>query len=252
MAIDDLVWTRTPEGIHYLGRITGDWRFQAEMSEADVVIIRPCDWQEVGPNDILPYLDRHLNTQATVQRIRNPPIGFEESRKLYSRLRGEDHLADEWDDVREEEIRIEEAKIRDAEELDETEREQLIKSRRGQGLFRQLVLENEPACRVTGVTDRRFLIASHIKPWRDATNAERLDGENGLLLSPNIDWLFDRGYISFEDDGDVLISPVVDQKILESLGGPNAGANIGEFTEGQRQYLSHHRRGVFLEAGRNS
>ncbi len=252
MAIDDLVWTRTPEGSFYLGRITGGWRFQDDMSETDVVIVRPCDWQEVGPDDVLPDLNRHFKKQATVQRIRDLPEGFEKSRELYSRLCGEDRFADELDDIREEKINSEEAKIRATGELEETEKEQLIMSRRGQGRFRQFVLENEPACRVTGMTDRRFLIASHIKPWRDSTNAERLDGENGLLLSPSIDLLFDRGFISFEDDGTLLISPVVDHETLEPLGVPNRRMNVGGFTTVQKQFLSHHRQEVFLKAGQSS
>ena len=52
------------------------------------------------------------------------------------------------------------------------------------------------------------LVASHCKPWRDATNEERVDGENGLLLTPSIDHLFDRGFIGFEDNGRLIISPV--------------------------------------------
>jgi hypothetical protein len=90
----------------------------------------------------------------------------------------------------------------DIEEVDEptievdvspTFREQLVKARRGQGVFRSSVLLAETACRVTGVSDPRHLRASHIKPWRDSNNAERLSGANGLLLSPHIDHLFDQG-----------------------------------------------------------
>ncbi len=72
-----------------------------------------------------------------------------------------------------------------------TFRDQIVKSRRGQGVFRANVLLREWSCRVTRVDDSRHLKASHIKPWRDATDAERLDGSNGLLLSPHIDHLFD-------------------------------------------------------------
>jgi predicted restriction endonuclease len=57
-------------------------------------------------------------------------------------------------------------------------------------------------------TREEHLRASHCKPWRDSSNEERLDGENGLLLRPNADHLFDRGFIGFEDNGDVLVSPV--------------------------------------------
>src|SRR5687768_1513924 len=72
-----------------------------------------------------------------------------------------------------------------------TFREQLVRARRGQGVFRANVLLREESCRVTHVSEPRHLKASHIKPWRDATDAERLDGANGLLLSPHIDHLFD-------------------------------------------------------------
>lgn len=81
----------------------------------------------------------------------------------------------------------------------ETEKDALIRARRGQGMFRERVSLIESRCRVTGVENPVHLIASHCKPWRDSTNEERLDGENGLLLTPTIDHLFDRGFIGFED-----------------------------------------------------
>ena len=129
--------------------------------------------------------------------------------------------------------------------LTSTVKEQLVKSRVGQGLFRENVQETEHCCRVSKVADPRFLIASHIKPWRCSNNQERLDGENGLLLSPNVDRLFDRGFISFMDDGTLLISPVADRVTLGRLGVPSK-ANVGGFTAKQKQYLGYHRREVFL------
>jgi hypothetical protein len=67
-----------------------------------------------------------------------------------------------------------------------TEKEALILARRGQGLFRRRVAEVESRCRVTGVDRPEHLRASHCKPWRDSSNDERLDGDNGLLLTPSI------------------------------------------------------------------
>ncbi len=81
----------------------------------------------------------------------------------------------------------------------------------GQGKFRANVQSVERACRVTKVERPEHLVASHTKPWRDSTNEERLDGENGLLLTPTIDHLFDKGFISFEDKGDLIVSPVADR-----------------------------------------
>jgi hypothetical protein len=136
-------------------------------------------------------------------------------------------------------------------ELRATEKDHLVKARRGQGLFRENVLAFEKQCRISGVMEPQFLIASHIKPWRVATNEERLDGENGLLLSPNSDLLFDRGFISFDDDGALLISPIADKECLHRMGIPiDIAVNVGEFSTKQREYLAFHRRNVFLEAGK--
>ncbi len=71
-----------------------------------------------------------------------------------------------------------------------TQKQQLIMARVGQGDFRINVQKIESKCRITGLTDKRLLIASHIKPWKVSSNEERLDGHNGLLLSPYIDKLF--------------------------------------------------------------
>ncbi|MET0165188.1 MAG: HNH endonuclease signature motif containing protein, partial [Vicinamibacterales bacterium] len=109
--------------------------------------------------------------------------------------------------------------IRNNTEIDDTERRAVISARRGQGRLRQNLETIERKCRVTGVTDQRLLRASHIKPWRScANNRERLDGFNGLLLAPHVDHVFDRGYVSFTDDGDVMVSPRMEAAQLERLG----------------------------------
>lgn len=107
-----------------------------------------------------------------------------------------------------------EQELRNRTDLNETEKLQLVKSRRGQGVYRQNLEGFERACRITGVTNRRHLRASHIKPWRASTTFEKLDGNNGLLLSPHIDHLFDQGFISFADDGALLVSPEADVDTL--------------------------------------
>jgi len=142
--------------------------------------------------------------------------------------------------------RLIEDKILDATAETETEKKQLVNSRVGQGLFRSEVQRHENACRVTGVNDPDFLIASHIRPWRSSNNQERLDGENGLFLSPNIDRLFDKGYLSFDDDGTLLIANSANLNTLELLGVP-AQANCGVFTEKQRHYLAYHRKHIFRD-----
>jgi putative restriction endonuclease len=135
--------------------------------------------------------------------------------------------------------------------IPETTREQLVLARRGQGRFRERVATIETHCRVTGVNRPEHLIASHCKPWRDSDNAERLDGENGLLLTPSIDHLFDRGFISFENNGALLVSSVAHEHSLKKMGVPVGTAfNAGGFSEGQRRYLEFHRESVFLQAVR--
>lgn len=125
-----------------------------------------------------------------------------------------------------------------------TFREQVVRARRGQGVFRANVLLREGACRVTRVDEPRHLKASHIKPWRDATDAERLDGANGLLLSPHIDHLFDDGYITFSTSQELIIVPEVRNKLLDAWG-IDAGVRVGEFSREQNAYLDYHRANVF-------
>lgn len=133
--------------------------------------------------------------------------------------------------------------------LPETDRLAIIHARKGQGLFKERVGRIETRCRITGVENPVHLVASHCKPWRDATNEERLNGENGLLLTPSIDHLFDRGFIGFEDNGGLIVSPVAHRPSLERMGiDTRAAVNVGGFTSGQRQFLDFHRNAVLLQS----
>lgn len=120
------------------------------------------------------------------------------------------------------------------------ERHQLVKSRRGQGVFRDNVESREPKCRITGVSNQRYLRASHIKPWRKSSDIEKIDGNNGLMLAPHVDFLFDRGFISFEDDGTLIVSALIEDGALESWGIPSV-VNVGMFSPEQAVYLKFHR-----------
>ncbi|MDQ0896314.1 MULTISPECIES: HNH endonuclease [unclassified Paenibacillus] len=107
---------------------------------------------------------------------------------------------------------------RGIQEIPKTEREQIIRSRIGQSLFRDRLLKQRQRCDLCPVSNLNVLTASHIKEWSCCeSNFERLDPENGLLLCPNHDRLFDRKLISFEDDGTIIISTKLtedDQKFL--------------------------------------
>ena len=131
--------------------------------------------------------------------------------------------------------------------LSATEKQQLTKARCGQGLFRQNVEKREKCCRVTGVSDKRFLVASHIKPWAKCeTNGERLDGANGLLLAPHIDKLFDRGWITFTEVGEILFAEPHIAELLQKWG-VDPDMNIGKFTTKQMGFLEYHRAAIFRE-----
>lgn len=103
-------------------------------------------------------------------------------------------------------------------ELKETERSALVKSRIGQGIFRKSLIEKyHGRCVVTGINEKKLLVASHIKPWAVCSNAERLSVENGLLLSPTFDKLFDCGLISFTNIGKILISSQLSAEVIGKL-----------------------------------
>ncbi|WP_428150695.1 HNH endonuclease [Brevundimonas sp.] len=143
--------------------------------------------------------------------------------------------------------------------LDTTVKQTVIQARRGQGAFRKNVEARERACRLTGITNSSLLIASHIKPWRVCQTAtERLDGANGLLLTPDADHLFDRGFISFGDAGEVIVSPRVPDEDMRRLGfeqllrqrfgvsEPPSVWMTDAFHPAQNGYLAYHRSQVFI------
>lgn len=127
--------------------------------------------------------------------------------------------------------------------INETVKECLVKSRIGQGRFRKNVLEIEPACRITGLCIPELLIASHIKPWKMSNNYERLDENNGLMLTPTIDKLFDKGFISFTDEGNILYCKIHPLDLTKL--GLDIAKNVGKFNKEQLLYLDYHRKNVF-------
>ena len=120
----------------------------------------------------------------------------------------------------------------------------LLRSRRGQGVFKRNVMLHEKGCRVTNVTDIRHLRASHIKPWSVSDDREKLSGSNGLLLSPHIDHLFDEGWISFGDKEDILVSNKITPG-LTSAWAIDVDHKIGKFTDSQSEFLEFHRSKIF-------
>lgn len=124
-----------------------------------------------------------------------------------------------------------------------TSSKQITQTRKGQGVFKRNVSRIESKCRVTGISNIKHLIASHIKPWKYSDNKERLDGYNGLLLSPHVDHLFDRGFISFKDSGELLISNYLDDEIKKKW--QLEVYLIHPFSQKQCKYLKYHRDNIF-------
>lgn len=127
-----------------------------------------------------------------------------------------------------------------------TTKKQLINARSGQGVFRTNVLGMEHhRCRITGEDNEKHLRASHIKPWRSCSDEEKLNGENGLALAPHVDHLFDKGYISFSDDGYLMTSKELNIETLHRWG-INEKINVGTFSRSQILFIEYHRENVFL------
>lgn len=135
-------------------------------------------------------------------------------------------------------------------ELTVTERNQIIKARYGQGIFRSKLIAKWKRCCLTGTEILAILRASHIKPWSVSDNHERLDVWNGLLLSPNLDALFDVGLITFSNDGEIIRSKTITERQLLDLGWiPGAKLKVGRH---HAPYLAYHRRFVFEGRRRTS
>lgn len=127
--------------------------------------------------------------------------------------------------------------------LDGKERDVIVKLRVNQGEFRERLTKIQKKCRLCGVSDSELLVASHIKPWSASDSKEKLNPFNGLLLCPNHDKLFDRGFISFDDSGDIIISNRLssNDRVFMNV---NPDMHI-EINEESRKFLEYHRNVIF-------
>ena len=120
-------------------------------------------------------------------------------------------------------------------------------------MFRkELIKKYNSSCVITGINEKKLLIASHIKPWAVCTNAERLSVENGLLLSPTFDKLFDCGLISFADSGRILISSQLSAEVVSKLHISMADTFNLKASQELKQNLEYHRDVVFTTQGRGT
>ena len=169
------------------------WRVDVEFTFVDKPI-RPKDhMQLITP--MLPEKYSPLQLNGSGQQVVYLAAISNELGSLLVRLSGEPELEMSVTDLSHIAFNEEEQQFIIEESLAETEKITLIMARRGQGKFRSRVKLIEQTCRVTGVSSEDLLTASHIKRWRDSDNQERLDGNNGLFLSPHVDRLFDQGFV---------------------------------------------------------
>lgn len=261
--VGETVFSCFDSQIAHVGRITAPAQTAAKpASYKDEVWNREgwrlaVDWEAlekpVRPSEIISELRRYLPDSHSPVRADgglNQRYLTEISREMFNTIMrsagGEN--TDAWEAVKLVQRRSRGAQEGTASQSPaDTERMKPGKVRIGQGLFRIRIRQfGEKRCRITGIRNARLLVASHIKPWKDSTSAERLDGANGLLLTPHVDRLFDRGLISFENDGRVKVSRVVTKRDLQRLGlSELRKTNVGAFAAEQAVYLGFHRKHVF-------
>lgn len=139
-------------------------------------------------------------------------------------------------------------------EVEETgiEIEKKPKHRKGSDKYRRDVINYMPQCPFTKITDERLLIASHIKPYsiciKNNEIDQALDYLNGLALSPTYDKLFDQGYITFTDNGELICGTQLSSYTWEKLNiNPNAKNVMRIYPEKRENYLEYHRQNVFQD-----
>lgn len=122
--------------------------------------------------------------------------------------------------------------------------ERIVKARKNQNKFREALFKREGKCKICGLAHKELLIASHIKPWSKSTPEEKLNPFNGFLLCPNHDSLFDKHLISFQDNGEIIISKRLSEKEQELL---NINKDILiNIEEENKKFLKDHRK-VFYD-----
>lgn len=109
-----------------------------------------------------------------------------------------------------------------------------------QSEFRKRLIKRYGAkCCLCGVSDKRLLFASHIKAWKDSDLKEKIDVDNGFLLCPNHDHLFDKHLIAFDDEGKIMISSILSKNDRIFM---NVKENmIVNLRDGNMKYLEFHR-----------
>lgn len=184
----------------------------------------------------------HSRFEATAIRLRELPIYQERNERghnMYNSALNKyvEYLLEGFDS----DIEADVEEILSKDNISNTEKSTLLKTRIGQGNFRQKLISIWGGCAITGYKDISMLVASHIKPWRASSNAERLDGYNGLLLLPTLDKAFDSGLISFDESGKIMISPLL--QAPDQLG--ISDSMVVKLRKEHQVYMEFHRVSVY-------
>ena len=182
-----------------------------------------------------------LLTSRPIYKNEKDLVNFKSALRKYKKFVDSNYVK-----IIEDTILSETKSIRDDNSITETEKEAIIRARIGQGLFRSRLLSYWAGCSITGCKLTNILIASHIKPWRNSNNPERLDVFNGLLLTPNYDKLFDLGFISFGNNGEIIFSKEFPKSERQLLGIDNRNHLIF-VDERHFQYLEFHRENRLIQ-----
>jgi hypothetical protein len=235
MKSGDVIYVKEGPKIVGKGVVTGSYTFD---SESQIVASNGVPWEHQVPVSWTPHFPE-LNVRVggaqrlTVQRLRSTDVELIESAAWNAGGRSQVDLATDLSDI-------------DSRAIDSTTRAALVDARLGQGAFRLGVLRLwNSCCCVTGSTTLDAIRASHIKPWRNSTDNERLDSNNGLPLVATLDALFDAGLISFhETSGKMLVSSLLkppERSILGVVG----KSLVQKPSKTTAKYLLHHRKRVY-------
>lgn len=181
-----------------------------------------------------------LNTRAIYSTERDL-VNFKSALRKYQAF-----VHSDFHKMQEETILAEVERVNRDNSISSTERTAIIKSRIGQGDFREKLIGFWKGCSISGCQMTDILIASHIKPWRISSNQERLDTFNGLLLLPNYDKLFDKGYISFDIKGRIVFSnffPESDRVLLKI----EKSTHLIFVSDNHKPFLTYHNQNCLIQ-----
>jgi len=223
-----------------------DERKTAVESLDEFVYFTLNDQPQIEPPRV--YANSNEEIQTLIRKLALPHITYLAALKL-TNPEGEIlyylRLFEDYFNIHENSFVQQENEILEDTTLDEETRENVVKARKWQGKYRCDLLEECPYCPITLIADDRLLIASHIKPWAHSEPHEKIDPKNGFMFTPTYDFLFDRGYISFSNEKEIIISPWLSKFTCSKLN-IAPGKKFQQLPiEWREQYMEYHREHIF-------